>query len=502
MGDEPGGDGEDVAARAVIALEPDHLGARKILLEAQDVVDVGAAPSVDRLIVVADAAKIAVGPREKPQPQILDDVGVLVFVDQDVAEAALEVGENVALLAKEPQRFEQEIAEVDGVQRLEPALVERVEGGAAAAGEARRFACGDVLGIEPAILPAVDQARQRARRPALVVEILRLQDLLQEPQLIVGVEDGEVRPQSDQFGMHAQDLDPDRMERAEPGHALRGAGEHGDALAHLARGLVGEGDGENFVRAGASGRDQMRDARRQHAGLADPRAGQHQHGTVEGLDGAPLLVVEPARDSGGRPRAADRAEFARRPGWRVGPSRSDLSDRCDTGRIMRPQPGRRNRLCRPFSATSRAVNYKPDAVSRRDARRDAPGSANEATTWSILRDTMLRIAPLFVRIMSAPASTTLAICCKSLPKAPFRRSLDCKKLQNVAIPDRETRLINALQADAAKKTQLPSRGSILLQARPVWMRPWSWLPGLLGSPWELRKKLRGPLTLRFVLGGV
>ena len=57
-GDEVGGGGEDVAGGAVVALEPDHLGARKIVLEAQDVVDLGATPAVDRLVVVTDAAEI------------------------------------------------------------------------------------------------------------------------------------------------------------------------------------------------------------------------------------------------------------------------------------------------------------------------------------------------------------------------------------------------------------------------------------------------------------
>jgi hypothetical protein len=33
----------------------------------------------------------------------------------------------------------------------------------------------------------------------------------------------------------------------------------------------------------------------------------------------------------------------------------------------------------------------------------------------------------------------------------FETSESCKKLQKIAIPDRQTGLINALQADAAKK---------------------------------------------------
>ena len=68
VGDEPRGDREDVAARAVVALEPDDPRARKILLEAEDVVDVGAAPAVDRLIVVADAADVAAPLRQQAQP--------------------------------------------------------------------------------------------------------------------------------------------------------------------------------------------------------------------------------------------------------------------------------------------------------------------------------------------------------------------------------------------------------------------------------------------------
>src|SRR5215470_15355273 len=56
--DQMRGGGEDVRGAAIIALEPDHLGAREVVLEAQDVVDLGAAPAVDRLVVIADAADV------------------------------------------------------------------------------------------------------------------------------------------------------------------------------------------------------------------------------------------------------------------------------------------------------------------------------------------------------------------------------------------------------------------------------------------------------------
>ena len=89
MGDESGRHAEDMPGRAVVALQPDHRGVGEVALEAQDVLDLGAAPAVDRLVVVADAAQIAPLLRDQPQPEILDDVGVLIFVDQDVAETIL-----------------------------------------------------------------------------------------------------------------------------------------------------------------------------------------------------------------------------------------------------------------------------------------------------------------------------------------------------------------------------------------------------------------------------
>ena len=61
----------------------------------------------------------------------------------------------------------------------------------------------------------------------------------------------------------------------------------------------------------------MRDPRRQHPGLADAGAGEHQHGAVERLDRRELLGVEAAEI--GRDAADCAAEtLARRLGRREG----------------------------------------------------------------------------------------------------------------------------------------------------------------------------------------
>ena len=102
VGDQMRGGGENMAGGAIIALEPHGFRAGKILFEAQDVFDLGAAPTIDALVVVANAADVAPPLRDQPQPQILRGVGVLIFVDQNIFETPLIIGEHVGVVAKQP----------------------------------------------------------------------------------------------------------------------------------------------------------------------------------------------------------------------------------------------------------------------------------------------------------------------------------------------------------------------------------------------------------------
>ena len=89
VGDHRVGGREDARRRAVVLLELDHLGLRVVALELEDVADVGAAPRVDGLVVVAYDHQVAVTAREQVGDAVLRVVGVLVLVDADVAEPLL-----------------------------------------------------------------------------------------------------------------------------------------------------------------------------------------------------------------------------------------------------------------------------------------------------------------------------------------------------------------------------------------------------------------------------
>ncbi len=99
--------------------------------------------------------------------------------------------------------------------------------------------------------------------------------------------------QADHFGVAAQDFHANRMEGAHPRHALDHLADHlPDAQFHLARRLVGEGDGEDFLRPRFAEIEDVRDACRQYPGFPGSRARQHQHRPVQRLDRLALLGVE------------------------------------------------------------------------------------------------------------------------------------------------------------------------------------------------------------------
>ena len=253
MGDQPGGGAEDRGGGAVIRLQPDDFGAGEVVLEAEDVLDLGAAPGIDALIVVADAADVFLLLRQQAQPVILHLIGVLVLVDQDIAEAAVILRQHLRVGPEQPVGEQEQIAEIHGVQRQQALLVGGIEVAARMGAELHVLVGGDGIGREAAILPALDRRHQPLRRETLGVEIGPGHHLLEQAELVVGVEDGEVAGKADTFGVAAQHSRGEGVEGAQPEALRRLAEQGGNPFAHLARRLVGEGDGENLARPGAPG---------------------------------------------------------------------------------------------------------------------------------------------------------------------------------------------------------------------------------------------------------
>ena len=298
-GDEMRGGAEYVFGGAVVALQLDDDRAGEILVEAQDIVHLRAAPAVDGLVVVADAADVyapnlppcgggaallrggggefaaaRTSPlrclRRAPPPQ-----GGRLKRAAATAAAATCIARRwcpdihppecsgtsggipcstSGCVPEDRDRVHQEVAEIAGVEGFQALLIGAVQLAALAIAERAGVAFGDFGRAEALVLPAVDHDRELAGGPAFVVEAFGLDQLLDEADDVVGVENGEGGSEADQLGMSSKQFDANRMERAEPGHALdRLADQRRNALLHLAGGLVGEGDGEDLAREGFAG---------------------------------------------------------------------------------------------------------------------------------------------------------------------------------------------------------------------------------------------------------
>ena len=282
---------QDRLRRAVVLLELDHLGVREVVLEVEDVADVGAAKAVDRLVVVTDHAEVAVLLREQLQPAVLGAVRVLVLVDQDVLERA---PISVAHLGEELEQVhaaEEQVVEVHRVRGVQALLVEVVDVGRRLLEEGRDL---DPVGlrVEQAVLGVGDLAPDAARREALRIDVELLDAVLDEPQRILLVVDREAARIAELVGVAAQHSGAGRVEGHDPHGAYAAADERSDALAHLLRGLVGESDREDLARAGLARPDEMRDAVGQHASLAGPRSREDQERALPVQHGLALRRVQ------------------------------------------------------------------------------------------------------------------------------------------------------------------------------------------------------------------
>ena len=112
-------------------------------------------------------------------------------------------------------------------------------------------------------------------------------------ELIGRVVDDEVARQADGRRLAAQQPRAQRVERRHP-HAGCTSEPSSDSTraAHLFRGLVGEGDGEHFVRLGVAVADQIGDAAGDDARLARSGAGEDQQRALGVKNRVALFGIE------------------------------------------------------------------------------------------------------------------------------------------------------------------------------------------------------------------
>ena len=106
---------------------------------------------------------------QQPQPGVLNRVGVLEFIHQDMAETALVVAAQVIVVAKQLQHPQQHFIEVHQTGALTGFLIGQID---LLHGRGEQITAADihVRRAQPFVLLAVNEPGGLARRPALLIQ--------------------------------------------------------------------------------------------------------------------------------------------------------------------------------------------------------------------------------------------------------------------------------------------------------------------------------------------
>lgn len=252
---------QNIRGRTVILLEEDDRRFWIVLLEVQNIRNVGAAPTVNRLVTVSHDANMMMLVRQHAAQHVLRPVRILVLVDMDIFEFVLIKIEHLRLFLEQLDRRHNKIVEIKRVIALEPLLVLRID---------LRYDALEVvadvllkpLRREQLVLRAADGRLDGAGLEFFSIKIQVLHAAPDDRELVSRVQDGEVRREADALDVPAQDAHAHGVERRHPDVAAFRANELRDPLLHLAGRLVRERNREDGPRRSLALRDEISDPMR------------------------------------------------------------------------------------------------------------------------------------------------------------------------------------------------------------------------------------------------
>ena len=202
------------------------------------------------------------------------------------------LSQHVWMSLQNGQHMQQQITKIHGVQCQQPGLIVRIDFPYAAICNISGLGRPHLIRCQATVFPTRDNTAQHAGRPPLGIEIFGLEHLLQQPCLVINIENCKIRLQADKISMPTQHPRRQRMKCAEP-HLLGHRANHiRHPHFHFTGGLVGECHRQNVPWLRRIGRHKFSQTRSQHAGFAGTCARQHQHRPVQRLDSFLLRGIE------------------------------------------------------------------------------------------------------------------------------------------------------------------------------------------------------------------
>ena len=108
-------DAQNVRRAAIILLQPNRFDRRVILFEIENIIQIGPPPAIDRLVGITGDGEVRVVDGKGPDDRVLCQVGVLVFVDHDVAKPGVELLTDLRVFAKQHRDVQQQVVKVDRI---------------------------------------------------------------------------------------------------------------------------------------------------------------------------------------------------------------------------------------------------------------------------------------------------------------------------------------------------------------------------------------------------
>ena len=263
-----------VGGGTVVLFQPVQDRRGKVLLKTLHVLHPGAAEAVDGLVVVSDCEQVVVPARQQPQPGILQRVGILELVHQDMAKALPVMSQEIVPVTKQFVGSQQEFGKVNQAGAITGLLV-------AAVNRYHLLQDGiavniDMLRSQTLVLLPVYEPLRLLGGILVLIQVQPAYHPAQGTQLVLTVEDLKTVRQARFLPVQAQYPVGKPVESAHP-HAAGRAFQQGlDPGAHLRGGLVGERDRQYAVWRSLFRVQVPGDTMHQHPGLTAAGAGKHQ----------------------------------------------------------------------------------------------------------------------------------------------------------------------------------------------------------------------------------
>ena len=275
--------------RAVIHFQFDWRVYAKIAHQGAHIADIGAAKRINALVVVTHGKHRRAVACKQFEPAVLQIVGVLKLVHQNVIETLLVMQTNVRMGLHHLIAAQHQFGKIHQAFLLAQIIVSLIT--------LHLLAHGHIIGRQHAgalavFFAVVDEVLQGFRCQHFVGDVQPFKQTLNHRQLIATVENLKRTGQARVLVMDAQKAVAQAVKRAQP-HRARGIRHHlTQAVLHFFGGFVGKRHRHDAVHTGLLGIQKPRDARGQHTGFATARTSEHQCSRRRPSHGGQLLGIQ------------------------------------------------------------------------------------------------------------------------------------------------------------------------------------------------------------------